>query len=120
MDVEKYLRICEQLGQEPDPTKMPLDSSGFPEEIQVAFFMFDLLSDNWDGMSGTYLGKDWSQCTQLFEIYNIEDPTVTMYFMKMYEGVLMHYRIKDQEHKRKAAERKSQQAGKTYTHNVQG
>ena len=43
-----------------------------------------------------------------------------MYFMKMYEGVLMHYRIKDQEHKRKAAERKSQQAGKTYTHNVQG
>ena len=43
MDVEKYLRICEQLGQEPDPTKMPLDSSGFQEENQVAFFMFSLM-----------------------------------------------------------------------------
>ena len=50
---------------------MPLEISSFPDEVQVAFFMFDLLSDNWDGMSGTYLGKDWSQCTQLFEIYNI-------------------------------------------------
>ena len=120
MDVEKYLRICEQLGQEPDPAKMPLEASSFPEEVQVAFFMFDLLSDNWDGMSGTYLGKDWSQCTQLFDIYGIEDRPTTMYYMKMYEQVLMHHRLQDQEQKRKAAERKQQQAGKTYTHNVQG
>ena len=120
MDVEKYLRICEQLGQVPDPAKMPLEVTAFPVEVQVAFFMFDLLSDNWDGMSGTYLGKNWAQCTQLFEIYGIDDPTTTIYFMKMYESVLMQHRLQEQEHKRKAAERKQQQAGKTYTHNVQG
>jgi hypothetical protein len=51
--------LCEQLGQDPDPNKMPLEASAFPYEVQVAFFMFDLLSDRWDGMSGTYLGKDW-------------------------------------------------------------
>ena len=38
---------------------MPLEASAFPYEVQVAFFMFDLLSDRWDGMSGMYLGKDW-------------------------------------------------------------
>ena len=120
MDVEKYLRICEQLGQVPDPAKMPLESSAFPEEVQVAFFMFDLLSDRWDGMSGTYLGKDWSTCLQLFEVYEVEDTKNTIFFMKLYEAVLMKHRMEEQDRKRKAAERKQQQAGKTYAHNVQG
>ncbi len=120
MDVEKYLRICEQLGQVPDPAKMPLESSAFPEEVQVAFFMFDLLSDRWDGMSGTYLGKDWSTCLQLFEVYEVEDTKNTIFFMKLYEAILMKHRMEEQERKRKAAERKQQQAGKTYAHNVRG
>tara|TARA_B100000953_G_C17989330_1_gene411576 strand:- start:320 stop:646 length:327 start_codon:yes stop_codon:yes gene_type:complete len=108
------------MGQEPDPAKMPLDSSEFPEEVQVAFFMFSLLSENWDGASGTYLGKDWAQCTQLFEVYEVEDPKTTMYFMKLYEHVLVKYRMEKAEEKRKQEERKSQQAGKSYTHNVRG
>ena len=99
---------------------MPLDSSGFPEEVQVAFFMFSLLSDNWDGSSGTYLGKDWAQCLQLFEIYKIEDTRTTIYFMKMYEAILVKHRMEKAEEKRKQEERRSQQAGKTYTHNVRG
>ena len=108
------------MGQEPDPAKMPLDFSEFPEEVQVAFFMFSLLSENWDGASGTYLGKDWAQCTQLFEVYEVEDPKTTMYFMKQYEHVLVKYRMEKAEEKRKQEERKSQQAGKSYTHNVRG
>lgn len=108
------------MGQEPDPAKMPLDASAFPVEVQVAFFVFSLLSDNWDGMSGTYLGKDWSQCYQLFELYDIEDRSVIMSFMKMYEVTLVTHRLKQQEEKRKQSERKSQAGGKTYTHNVQG
>ena len=108
------------MGQEPDPAKMPLDVSAFPVEVQVAFFMFSLLSDNWDGMSGTYLGKDWSQCYQLFELYDIEDRSVILSFMKMYEITLVNYRLEQQEEKRKQSERKSQAGGKTYTHNVQG
>ena len=45
-DRQKYYDICEQLGQEPDPTQMPLEPSDFPEEVQVAFFMFSLLPDH--------------------------------------------------------------------------
>jgi len=120
MDVEKYLRICEQLGQAPDPAKMPLEVTAFPVEVQVAFFMFDLLPDRWDGMSGTYLGKDWSQSAHLFDLYKPDDEKIVLYFMKVYESRVMKHRIDEQERKRKAAERKSQQAGKNYTHNVQG
>ena len=108
------------MGEEPDPARMPLDASAFPVEVQVAFFMFSLLSDNWDGMSGTFLGKDWAHCSHLFEVYGIEDPVVTMSFMKMYEIALVKHRMEKQEEKRKQSERKSQTGGKTYTHNVQG
>lgn len=108
------------MGEEPDPARMPLDSSEFPEEVQVAFFMFSLLSDSWDGASASYLGKDWSQCLQLFQLYEIEDPKTTMYFMKLYENLVVKDRFDKQEERRKQADRKTQHSGKTYTHNVQG
>jgi hypothetical protein len=40
--------------------------------------------------------------------------------MKMYEAILVNYRMEEAEKKRKIEERKSQQGGKTYTHNVRG
>ena len=101
---------------------MPLSQSDFPLEIQVAFFMFDLLSDVWEGMSGSYMGKDWSHCSQLFDIWEIEDQKVIMYFMKMYERLLVNYRAEQAEEKRKADKRKNKSGGdgKHYTHNIQG
>jgi hypothetical protein len=122
MDVEKYLLICEQLGQQPDPAKMPLDSSDFPEEVQVAFFILALLSDRWDGMSGTYLGKDWSPIEPLFNLYEIENRQTIFYFMKLYESILVQNRSEESEKKRKAEERKSKSSGggKNFTHNVTG
>lgn len=98
---------------------MPLTSSDFPEEVQVAFFIFSMLSDRWDGMSGTYLGKDWSIVFQLFDLYEVYDQTTVMYFMKLYEHILVEYRVKESEQRRKAAERKHG-GGKSYTHNIQG
>ena len=120
ISVDKYLEICEQLGEEPDPQKMPLTELDFPAEVQVAFFMFNLLSDVWEGMSGTYMGKDWSQCSQLFKVYEVEDPKITIYFMKLYERILMNHRAEEAERKRKAEERKAKSGGKNYTHNISG
>ena len=99
---------------------MPLSQSEFPIEVQVAFFIFDLLSDVWEGMSGTYMGKDWSHCNQLFELWEVEDPKVVMYFMKLLERTVMQKRGEDSERKRKADERRAKSGGKNYTHNVKG
>ncbi len=92
----------------------------FPSEVQVAFFMYDLLSEVWEGMSGTYMGKDWSHCNQLFELWEIEDPKIVMYFMKLLERTVMQKRGEDSERKRKADERRAKSGGKNYTHNVKG
>lgn len=122
MDVEKYLRLCEQLGQEPDPTKMPLEYSEFPEEVQVAFFIFSLLADNWEGMSGSYLGKYWDGIEYYFKLYEVDEPKTILYIMKMYEGIIVEHRAEKAEQRRKAEERKAKQggAGKSYAHNVKG
>lgn len=101
---------------------MPLDSSSFPEEVQVAFFVFSFLPDYWEGMSGTYMGKQWAGIDYIFELYNIENPKTIFFFMKLYEGILIKYRAEEAEKKRKAEERKGKSAGggKQYTHNVRG
>lgn len=108
------------MGQEPDPNRMPLETSVFPEEVQAAFFIFDFLPDRWDGMSGTYLGKDWSFASYLLDLYEVEDPKITVYFMKSYEILLVNDKAEKAEQKRAAEERKSQSGGKKYTHNVKG
>ena len=99
---------------------MPLDASDFPVEVQVAFFIFTLLEDNWDGMSGTYLGKFWGNLQYLFELHEVEEKVVTLRIMKMYESILVNHRAQKAEQKRKAEERKSSGGGKNYTHNIKG
>ena len=73
-------------------------------------------------MSGTYMGKDWGHCSQLFDIWEVEDRKTTMYFMKMYERILCNYRSDRADEKRESDKRKAKSSGggKNYTHNVQG
>jgi len=100
---------------------MPLELSEFPEEVQVAFFMFSLLPDHWEGMSGTYMGKYWDGIDYFFKLYDVEHPRITLYIMKMYERNLVEFRADKAERKRKQQERKSASSGgKQYTHNVKG
>ena len=112
--------LCEQLGEKPDPAKMPLEPSDFPEEVQVAFFMFSLLPDHWEGMSGTYMGKYWDGIDYFFKLYEVEKPKEILYFMKLYESEIVSYRAEKADQKRKADQRKTKSGGKNYTHNVKG
>jgi len=75
------LQICEQLGEEPDPEKMPPSLGDFPLEVQEAFLVHSLLPDRWDGMSGAYMGKDLSALGEIFSIYGIEDRRTVLYFL---------------------------------------
>ncbi len=100
---------------------MPLDASAFPEEVQVAFFMYNFISDNWDGMSGTYMGKKWEELPYIFKLYKVSNPRDIFFYLQMYDNEVIKFRAEKQTQKKKADERKRQQAsGKTYTHNVKG
>jgi len=86
----------------------------------VAFFIFDLMTDNWEGSTGFYMGKNWSNIGFLFDTYGVEDRPTVVYFLKSYEILLVNQKAEDAERKRKIEERKAQRGGKNYTHNVQG
>lgn len=54
----------------------------YPIEVQLAFFIYSLLQDTWDGMNGYYMGKNMSGLGELLDIYEIEDKKTVVFFMK--------------------------------------
>ena len=76
------MKICEALGKDPDLDRMPLEDGDFPFEVQMAFFIHDILPERWDGASGSYLGKDWSALHTLLDVYEVEDRVTVILFLK--------------------------------------
>ena len=72
--------MCEQLGQEPKLDEMPPEMVDFPLEIQEAFVIHAMLPDRWDGMSGSYMGKDWSALEALLSIQDVNDKKTVCFF----------------------------------------
>jgi hypothetical protein len=99
---------------------MPVNTSELPEEVQLAIFIFSMLSDIWDGTSGSYMGKNWVDCEFICKVHNIDNVSIVLYFAKLYERLTMNHRAEVASNKRKAEERKAKAGGGTnYTHNVQ-
>lgn len=73
MTKDAYLEMCDQMKIEPVESEIPLDINDFPSFAQDVFNVYSRLRDVFDGMSGTYFGKDYSIVFQLFELYGIED-----------------------------------------------
>lgn len=59
MTKERYLEMCDQLGTEPNPDKIPPDMEDFPDVVQRALHVYNLLGDRIAADIG-YLGKDYS------------------------------------------------------------
>ena len=122
LEYDTYLDICEQKGIDPDPNEMPPTLGDYPLEVQVAFLLHDLLPDRWEGMSGSYLGKDYSSLGLLLDIWEVEDKQTCIYFIKHIEANNSRKINEELENKRKANERKAKagaQQGKSGI-NVQG
>lgn len=66
--------MCAMLGQEPIEEEVPIELDDFPNLLQQCFVIYAVLSDNWDSMCGSYLGKDYSIVFNLFQVYGIEEP----------------------------------------------
>mgnify|MGYP003148403345 FL=1 len=103
---DEYLIVCERLGKEPDYNKMPIDDRDFPYEVQLAFFIHSLMPDRWEGMSGSYLGKDWGALGALYDIHNIEDKRTVTFFLKNVDILVTNQINKEVEKQHKQIERK--------------
>tara|TARA_R110000764_G_scaffold7313_1_gene26144 strand:+ start:165 stop:497 length:333 start_codon:yes stop_codon:yes gene_type:complete len=77
--------MCDKFGSDPNDDEMPPAMGDYPYEVQVAFFIHDILPDRWEGMSGHYMGKDMSSLGTVMDIYDVEDRRTTLYFLKHIE-----------------------------------
>lgn len=88
---EQYYKICEELGTEPDPEVIPIEISDFCDEFQELYMLFSQLPDRWEGMSGTYLGKDYSILPFLFDMYQIENRKDTFSLITILDNELKKF-----------------------------
>ncbi len=70
MTQERYLKMCEQLGKDPDPEEMPPDINDFPEIVILALNTFSCLGDRVYPDIG-YMGKDFTNLPLYIEMYGV-------------------------------------------------
>ena len=99
--------MCEQLGTEPIPEEIPASFEDFPYVVQEALNIFSILPDNWEGMSGTYMGKDYSILPYLFdEIFQVDNKQQTMQLLLTIGSIVMSQRSREQSARQKKAKLK--------------
>lgn len=72
MTRDKYLEICYEMGDEPDPERTPPELGDFPVDSQKAIILYGKLGDRLVPDIG-YVGKDFSILPLLMDIYGVED-----------------------------------------------
>jgi len=93
------------MGVEPKEEDIPKDPSTFSLEAQQALVMINALPDKWEGMSGTWMGKDYSGLMDIMDIYNIQNKKEVFELMKVCEAEFSKYytqKRKEQEQLAKA------------------
>lgn len=96
MTIEQYYLMCEQMGWEPDEEEIPIDPSELSFNAQQALVLLNSLPDLWDGMSGSWLGKDYSGLAAIMDIYNMQDREVVFEYLKVCEELLNKYYLQKQ------------------------
>jgi hypothetical protein len=72
MSKDQYFEMCEAMGNEPVETEIPVEFEDFPLEVQQAFNAYRMLRDEWDTMTGSYLGKSLIGVKDVLEATEIE------------------------------------------------
>ncbi len=72
MSKDQYLRMCEQMNQEPDFEKCPDDWEDFPNVVVNAVNIFHSMGDKIMPDIG-YLGKDYTNFEFFLKLYDIEN-----------------------------------------------
>lgn len=72
MTKELYLDMCEQLGNSPIESEIPIELSDLPIEVETAYHVYNLLPDKIDSFNGVYYGKALETCPNMLEFLEID------------------------------------------------
>lgn len=74
MTQEKYIQMCNTMGDEIDPAKLPPEYSSFPNYVHLAIDVFNCLPDRFSGgMSSVYSGKDLASLDILYNLFMVSE-----------------------------------------------
>ena len=105
MSTEQYLLMCEQMGWEPKEEELPKDLSELSLESQQAVIILQSLPDRWDGMSGSWFGKDYSGLDTILDIYDVEDRRLVFELLQIAEDELGKYYAQKQKEQKALSKR---------------
>lgn len=105
MSTEQYLLMCEQMGWEPKEEELPKDLSELSLESQQAVILLQSLPDRWDGMSGSWFGKDYSGLDTILDIYDVEDRRLVFELLQIAEDELGKYYAQKQKEQKALSKR---------------
>jgi hypothetical protein len=71
MTKDQYFEMCDVMGSEPIEEEIPVEYEDLLTDVQDAFNIYSKLRDEWDGMNGVYLGKNFSGIMDIFDLYEI-------------------------------------------------
>lgn len=74
--------MCAALGSEPVESEIPVEFDDLPELIQQAIEIYTFLPDRWEGMSATFMGKDYTIVFDLFKTFKIKNASEKKLFLR--------------------------------------
>ena len=86
MNLEQYLQMCEQMVWEPKDDEIAKDPNDLSYNVQGALVLFNALPDIWEGMSGTWMGKDYSGLMDIMNIYKLDNKKEIFTLLKTAEN----------------------------------
>jgi hypothetical protein len=102
MSKDQYFEMCEAMGTEPIESEIPTEFDDFPIEVQQAFNAYKMLRDEWDTMSGIYLGKSLIGIKDVLEATEV-DPSEHK-FIIMLVRIIDNVRSEEINNKKKTQE----------------
>lgn len=90
MTKDQYFEMCDFMGSEPKDDEIPVDFEDLPNVVQQALEIYGYLPDRWEGMSATFMGKDYSIVFELFTTYEIEhnvEKRLLLRIMSVIDGI---------------------------------
>jgi len=95
----------EENGMEVDWSTLDEDEIVFPYEIQEAFQVWNYLTDQWDGMSGTYFGKQMAGIKDVMELLEVSNKKEIFKLVKIIDNKYAKHVNKKQKQQAKTSKK---------------
>ena len=109
MTRDRYLELCEQMGNEPVEEEIPPSWEDFPEIVLDAVSTFNSLGDKVQAEVG-YIGKDYTNLNHYLEVYGIEDKEFFLHLLNWLDARAI--KKSSEEMKRQVEKMKRKTSGK--------